>query len=217
MLTLVIGAPRVLLTEPAGSFVRGYAPGIHTQYTASLPEPAVRAALTLPSLFASVRTTRVSGRLTVRSRGLGILCLHPRQVSQEQAGHVRPIHTATCPSKKVGAEVKSRHLGLWREVIPKEACEYPAGCVHRVSVRMKPARFAYRMACECQPIHSRSTENGRPSKICETPRDLHRCRVEAAALRHLVVGQARRPVRGSSCNAPGDEARRSGARRKESA
>ena len=32
MLTLVIGAPRVLLTEPAGSFVRGYAPRVPSVY-----------------------------------------------------------------------------------------------------------------------------------------------------------------------------------------
>jgi hypothetical protein len=32
VLTLVIGAPRVLLTEPAGSFVRGYAPRVPSVY-----------------------------------------------------------------------------------------------------------------------------------------------------------------------------------------
>ena len=32
MLTLVIGAPRVLLTEPAGLFVRGYAPRVPSVY-----------------------------------------------------------------------------------------------------------------------------------------------------------------------------------------
>jgi hypothetical protein len=100
VLTLVIGAPRVLLTEPAGSLY-GAMPRVFLQYTTPFPEPAARAALTLYSRVPSVSTTRAFGRL----------CLHPRQVSQEQACHVRPIHTAACPREKVCAEVKSRHLG----------------------------------------------------------------------------------------------------------
>jgi len=96
VLTLIIGA-RGFSSQSPRVRLYGAMPRVFLQYTTPFSEPAARAALTLCSRVPSVSTTRAFGRLTVRSRGLGILCLHPRQVSQEHTCHVVPIHSGARP------------------------------------------------------------------------------------------------------------------------
>lgn len=95
MLTLVIGAPRVLLTEPAGSLY-GAMPRVFIQYTTPFPEPAARAALTLCSRVPSVSTTSVSFRHL-------LLCV----VGPIQNGtrHGIPIHLVKSPQGELGIQV----------------------------------------------------------------------------------------------------------------